>query len=180
MKPFRSRLAPSVKIFAAAKKPLGTRVPFRNQVHLFRSCEMAANFPRLEIHRFATEAPFRRVFRSCKTTLWHTSATSQHRTPISQLRNGLQKFPSSVKSTPRCENAPSFKMAMKMLQASKWATKMFLFFPWAAKMFFFFLFGCKMISKLLNGLQATKWFVKTPSKAKGSCENANRAPQPYI
>ena len=82
---------------------------------------------------FTAAPPFWRVFRSCKTTLWHTSATWQRRTPISQLRNGLQKFPSSVKSTPRCENAPSFKMAMKMLQASKWATKL----P----------FGCEMISQ---------------------------------
>ncbi|KAL6329404.1 hypothetical protein AAG906_017720 [Vitis piasezkii] len=56
-------------------------------VHPFRSCEMAAKPPRLEILHFAAEEPFRRVFRSCETTLWHTSAISQPRTLISQLRN---------------------------------------------------------------------------------------------
>ncbi|RVW13808.1 hypothetical protein CK203_083605 [Vitis vinifera] len=45
---FRSLLAPSAKIFAAAKRSLGTRVPFRSQVHPFRNCEMAAKPPRLE------------------------------------------------------------------------------------------------------------------------------------
>ena len=53
---------------------------------------------------FAAETPFGRVFRSCETTLWHTSATSQRRTSISQLRNGLRKSPSSTKSSPRCGN----------------------------------------------------------------------------
>ncbi|KAL6313454.1 hypothetical protein AAG906_004417 [Vitis piasezkii] len=86
---FRSLLAPSAKIFAAAKRPLGTRVPFRKPVHPFRSCEMAAKPPRLEILHFAAETPFGRVFRSCETTLWHTSAISQPRTLISQLRNAL-------------------------------------------------------------------------------------------
>ena len=46
---------------------------------------MAANFPRLEIHRFIVETPFRRVFRSCKTTLWHTSAISQP--PVHSFRS---------------------------------------------------------------------------------------------
>ena len=63
---------------------------------------MAAKSPRLEILHFATETPFQRVFRSCETTLWHTSATSQHRTPILQLRNGLRKW---CWNSPRYENA---------------------------------------------------------------------------
>ena len=71
------------KFFAAAKRPLGTQVPFRKPVHLFRSCEMAAKSPRLEILHFAAEKPFERVFRSCETTLWHMSAISQPRTLIS-------------------------------------------------------------------------------------------------
>ena len=87
---FRSLLAPSAKIFAAAKRSLRTRVPFHSQVHSFRSCKMAANFPRLEIHRFAAEVPFWRVFHSYRTTLWHTSAISQPSTLISQLRNGCE------------------------------------------------------------------------------------------
>ena len=87
---FHSLLAPSTKIFAAGKGPLGTWVPFRSQVHSFRSYEMAGKPPRLEILHFATETPFGRVFRSCETTLWHTSAISQPRTLISQLRNGCE------------------------------------------------------------------------------------------
>ena len=87
---FRSRPSSSVKIFAAAKRPHGTRVPFCNQVHLFRSCEMAVNFPRLEIHRFAAEVPFWRVFHSYRTTLWHTSAILKPCTLISQLQNGCE------------------------------------------------------------------------------------------
>ncbi|RVW25248.1 Transposon Tf2-11 polyprotein [Vitis vinifera] len=44
---FRSPTPPSAKIFAAAKPPLGTRVPFRSTVTPFRSCEMAAKSPKL-------------------------------------------------------------------------------------------------------------------------------------
>ena len=55
MKWFRSRPSSSVKIFAAAKRPLGTRVPFCSQVHPFRTCEMAAKPPRLEIHHFCSQ-----------------------------------------------------------------------------------------------------------------------------
>nr|CAN75108.1 hypothetical protein VITISV_010026 [Vitis vinifera] len=40
MKCFRSPMPPSAKIFVAAKPPLGTRVPFRNTVTPFRSCEI--------------------------------------------------------------------------------------------------------------------------------------------
>ena len=39
---------------------------------------------------FAAEESFRRVFRSCETTLWHTTAISQPRTLISQLQNGFK------------------------------------------------------------------------------------------
>ena len=38
--PFRSPMPPFVKIFAAAKPPLGTRVLFRSPPTLFHSCEM--------------------------------------------------------------------------------------------------------------------------------------------
>ncbi|RVW12527.1 hypothetical protein CK203_082462 [Vitis vinifera] len=43
---FRSPTPSSAKIFAAAKPPLGTRVPFRSTVTPFRSCEMAAKSPK--------------------------------------------------------------------------------------------------------------------------------------
>ena len=54
---------------------------------------------------FATKAPFRSWFRSCKTTPWHTSVISQPPPLISQLRNGLRRCPSTTKSTPCCEIA---------------------------------------------------------------------------
>ena len=68
----------SVKIFTAAKLALGTRVPLRSTVTSFRSCEMAAKSQSVKTPNFAAKAPFRMVFRSCETTLWHTSAISQH------------------------------------------------------------------------------------------------------
>ncbi|RVW18146.1 hypothetical protein CK203_112474 [Vitis vinifera] len=70
-KSFRSPMPPSAKIFAIAKPPLGTRVPFRNTVPPFRSCEMAAKSPKREISNFVAKAPFRKVFRSCERPPWH-------------------------------------------------------------------------------------------------------------
>ena len=102
VKPFRSCLAPAAKSFAVVKTLLGTRVPFHSRVHRFATAYWLRFFPRLESHRFATEAPFRRVFRSCETPLWHTSAISQSRTPISQLWNGLRN---RCRISPCCENA---------------------------------------------------------------------------
>ena len=49
--------------------------------------------PKREFFYFAAAPPFRRVFCSCETTLWHTSATSQRRTPVSQLRKWCQNSP---------------------------------------------------------------------------------------
>ena len=56
-------------------------------------CEIATS---LQNRHFAGK-PFRSPnvplcenFRSCETTSWHTSAISQHSTPISQLRNGCE------------------------------------------------------------------------------------------
>ena len=91
-------------------------------------------------------------------------------TPISQLWNGLRKFPSSAKSTLRCENVlsfknglrnfhfvakwfpnfqmdvkwfPNFEMVMKWSPSFKMATKMLQASKWAAKL----PFGCEMISQ---------------------------------
>ena len=98
---FRNLLVPSAKIFTATKWPFGTRVPFRSPVHPFRNYEMVVKPPRLEILHFAAETPFHRVFHSCETTPWHTSAISQRRTPISQMWNRLRKC---CRNAPRCEN----------------------------------------------------------------------------
>ena len=100
---------------------------------------------------FATETPFGRVFRSCETTLWHTSATSQHsydhfaaakwaaKIPLLyKIHTPLRKSPSSTKSFPRCGND---------LQLKKWATK----FPFCCQMISKLRNGYKMISKVQNG-----------------------------
>ena len=74
---------------------------------------------------FAAEEPFRKVFRSCETTLWHMSATSQRRTPISQLRNGLQKSPPLQNPLPAAETISKLQNAYENdLQASKWLAKL--------------------------------------------------------
>ena len=96
---------------------------------------------------------------------------------------------------------PSFKMATKMLQASKWVAK-FPFgwemfsqphsyplwnYPWAAKNVFLYslwlqddLQAAKWPPSYKNDLQNEERFAKTLWKAKGSYENANIVPQPYI
>ena len=90
---------------------------------------------------FAAAPPFRRMFRSCEITLWHMSATLQCRTPISQLRSGLRKSPSSTKSSPCCGND---------LQASK--------------------MGCDLLFYVSFFLLATKWIQKWPPSIKMGCE----------
>ena len=81
--------------FAAALRPL--RKPslahechFAAGYHRFAAGNWLRFFPRLESHCFAAKASFRRVFRSCETLIWHTSASSQSHTPVSQLQNGLR------------------------------------------------------------------------------------------
>ncbi|RVW13020.1 Pol polyprotein [Vitis vinifera] len=98
-KSFRSLIAPSVKIFAVAKPPLGTRVPFRSLLPSFRSCKMVAKSPKRENSNFRSQSPICRVFHSCETPLWHTIAISQHTPPISQLR----KCPFAAKIAPPCQ-----------------------------------------------------------------------------
>ena len=141
--------------------------------------------PKRKFFDFATAPPFRRVFRSCETTLWHTSATSQRPYAHFEATKWAAKIPSSAKSNPRCENAlslknglrnshfvakwfPNFKMATKILQASKWAAKWFrspiatpceilhLLWKWP--------FDCEMIFQtskwLWNDFQTSKWAAK--------------------
>ena len=123
---------------------------------------------------FAANEPFRRVFRSCKTTFWHTSATSQSHMAISQLRNGLQK------SSPLQNPPPTVETISKLQKWDAIYFFMFLFsfwlpngckmisklqndfqaLKWAAEIFFFFSLGCKMISKIQNDFQAIKMTCK--------------------
>ena len=110
--------------------------------------------PKRKFFDFAATPPFRRVFRSCKTTLWHMSATSQH------LYTHFVAVKWAAKIALRCENAPSFKnglrnshfvekwfpnfqMAMKWTPSSKMATKMLQALKWVVK----FPFGCEMFSQ---------------------------------
>ena len=96
---------------------------------------------------FAAKAPFRRVFRSCETPLWHTSATSQPPNPISQLWNGLQKWHPAAKipfgcemiSQPHSYPLPNPPCAAKM--------------AFCYQMIFKLPNGYEMISKLPNGYE---------------------------
>ena len=55
---FRSLLSPCAKIFAAAKPPLGTRVPFRSAILSFRSCKMGCkNAHPFKIHPLLWNRP---------------------------------------------------------------------------------------------------------------------------
>ena len=114
--------------------------------------------------------PFEGCFAAAKPPFGTRVPLRSTRTPISQLQNGMQKFPSSAKSTPRCENAsslknglrnshfvakwfpnfematkwsPRFKMDTKWSSSFKMATKMLQASKWAAK----FPFGCEMFSQ---------------------------------
>ena len=54
---FAAPYPPSEKIFAAAKHPLGTRVPFHSTIPSFRNCEMGCeNAPQLQNRPFAAKS----------------------------------------------------------------------------------------------------------------------------
>ena len=84
------------KDFAAPCTPLRKFSQLRNHL-LAHECHFAASYPHfasakwlrnlqsVKIPIFAAKAPFRKVFRSCETPLWHTSAISQPTILISQL-----------------------------------------------------------------------------------------------
>ncbi|WKA03790.1 hypothetical protein VitviT2T_021879 [Vitis vinifera] len=128
---------------------------------------------------FAAETPFGRVFRSCETTFWHTSAIYSTVPLILKLRNEPRNQFWAAKSLLSyemgCENSPLLRNpppAAKMLQASKMVCE---------------IAHClqndlQVLKRLRNHLQAYKWpsnceidlqnggrFAKTPYKAKRSC-----------
>ena len=90
-KPFRSLRPLSAKIFAAAKPFLAHECHFAAQWPSFCSCETAAKSQIVKNPNFAAKAPFRRVFRSCKTNFWHMSAISQHSEPHFTAAKWLRK-----------------------------------------------------------------------------------------
>ena len=95
---------------------------------------------------FATETPFGRVFCSFETTIWHTSATSQHQYPHFAAVKWAAKIPLLCEIPILLRNdLQASKWLRNHLQASKWPS------------------NCKI--DLRNGGR----FAKTPCKAKGSC-----------
>ena len=118
--------------------------------------------PRKLSGNFAAKAPFRRVFRSCETPLWHTSAISQPPNPISQLRNGLRKWHPAAKipfgcemfSQPHSYPLPNPPCAAKM--------------AFCYQMIFKLPNGYQMISKLQNGLRKCFSFFLLASKWLGN------------
>ena len=119
---------------------------------------------------FGTRVPFRNPtlpFRSCEMAceipIWLWNGCEN----VLWLRN----WPLAVKM------ALSYEMGCEMgYENAHWLRKWLLAGKRATKM----PLGCEMTSKLRNWL--TKWgrFAKTPCEAKGSCENANRAPRTCI
>ena len=111
---------------------------------------------------FAAEKPFRRVFRSCETTLWHTSAISQPPNPISQLWNGLRKWHPATKipfgcemfSQPHSYPLPNPPFAAKMAVCCQMIFKL----PNGYEMISKLRNGCDMIFKLQNGLRKCFYF----------------------
>ena len=116
--------------------------------------------PKQKFFDFAAAPPFRRVFPSCETTLWHTSATSQRPYAHFEATKWAGKIPSSAKFNPGCENALSLKNGLRNSHfVAKWfpnfqmAVKWSLSFKMATKWFPNF----KMATKIL---QASKWAAK--------------------
>ena len=96
---------------------------------------------------FAAAPPFRRWFRSYETTSWHTSAIFQQPNPISQLRNGLQKWHPAAKIPFGCE---MFSQPHSYpLPNPPFAAKMAV----CCQMIFKLPNGYEMISKLPNGYE---------------------------
>ena len=113
---------------------------------------------------FAAETPLGRVFRSCGTNFWHTSAICSTIPLILKLRytceitfelwNGCEMISKLwngcemiSKLQNGCENASSFK---------KWSVNMPLFCEMISKLWN----GCKITSKHRNGLQIAKLTCK--------------------
>ena len=109
---------------------------------------------------FAAKTPFGRVFCSCETALWHTSAISQLPNPILQLRNGLRKWHPAAKipfgcemfSQPHSYPLPNPPFAAKMAVCCQMIFKLPNGYEMISKLWN----GCEITSKLQNGLQIAK------------------------
>ena len=99
-KSFRSPIATPAKIFATAKRPFGTRVPFRSPTLPFRNCEMGCEM--------ACEIPLW-LQNGCENAPWPRNWPLAAKSPIGceiiiLLRNDLQ----------------ALKWLRNHLQAAKW------------------------------------------------------------
>ncbi|RVW28048.1 hypothetical protein CK203_097959 [Vitis vinifera] len=77
-KPVRSLRPLSAKIFAAAKPSLAHECHFAAQWPPFRSCESGCELPKHEILISQGSSIWKRISQ-LRNQVWHTSATSQHR-----------------------------------------------------------------------------------------------------
>ena len=102
---------------------------------------------------FAAETPFGRVFRSCETTFWHTSAILQHSSPhfeaAIQLRNHFWVAKWAARIPLLYEIHPSLRKCSKL---QKWSAKMPLCCETISKLWN----DCEITSKHRNGLQIAK------------------------
>ena len=110
-----------------------------------RSCSHLKTNAQSISGNFAAAPPFRRVFCSCKTTLWHTSATLQH--PYAHFATAKW----AVKIALLREIHPPLRKCSKL---KKWAVK----FPFCCQMISKLPNGCEMNSKLQNGYENAPGF----------------------
>ena len=87
---FAAQLPPLRKFSQLRNTPLAHECHFAAQYPHFATAKWLRNLQSVKTPTFAVQAPFCKVFRSCETTLWHTSAILQPRTLISQLQNGCE------------------------------------------------------------------------------------------
>ena len=110
---FAAQHPPLRKFSQLRKHLLAHECHFAAQELHFAAAKWLRNPQNVKSPIFSAIAQFRRVFRSCETPLWHTSAISQHSNPISQLRNGLRnvlrKGPPSAKMPFCCEISPPLR-----------------------------------------------------------------------
>ena len=106
-----------MKIFAAAKHLLGTRVPFRKFKIPFHSCEPTCEILKAKFRKSTIQLA--KIFTTYETPPSHTCAISQLQNPISQLRIKLR---TNLQNGPTCEITsnlrkyqPSFKFLFKPL-----------------------------------------------------------------
>ena len=88
-KPFRNTLEFFVRIFAVAKAILAHECHFAAQEPSFGSCETHCEVVK---PRFRNKSPISQGISQLRRRFWHTSATSQHRSPHLAIAKRLAKW----------------------------------------------------------------------------------------